>query len=153
LAFWKAYLYVGNNDSIVRFGYKSGQTVADGAPEKIADLPASDAALDQDTADRLKIPLNQTRGYNHWTRNVIFNAAGTKLYVTIGSATNATPENQTGALERAAIHEYNPDGSGHRLFASGCEIPSASRGFRDLRRSGPPSTSAIIWATISFRTL
>jgi glucose/arabinose dehydrogenase len=123
LAFWKNYLYVGNNDSVIRFSYKSGQTAADGAPEKIADLPPSDAALDQDTADRLKIPLNQTRGYNHWTRNVIFNAAGTKLYVTVGSATNATPENEPGAVARAAIHEYNPDGTGHRLFADGLRNP------------------------------
>jgi glucose/arabinose dehydrogenase len=123
LAFWKNYLYVGNNDSLIRLSYRSGQTAAEGAPEKIADLPPSDAALDQDTADRLKIPLNQTRGYNHWTRNVIFNAAGTKVYVTVGSATNATPENQPGAVARAAIHEYNPDGSGHRLFADGLRNP------------------------------
>src|SRR2546430_388923 len=41
LAFWKTpsadrpyYLYVGNNDSVVRFGYKPGQTTADGPPEK-----------------------------------------------------------------------------------------------------------------------
>lgn len=123
LAFWKNYLYVGNNDSVIRFAYTSGQIKAEGGPEKIADLPPSDAALDQDTADRLHIPLNQTRGYNHWTRNVIFNAAGAKLYVTIGSATNATPENQPGRVERAAIHEYNPDGTGHRLFASGLRNP------------------------------
>jgi glucose/arabinose dehydrogenase len=123
LAFWKGYLYVGNNDSVIRFTYRPGQTIAEGSPEKIADLPPSDAALDQDTADRLKIPLNQTRGYNHWTRNVIFNPAGTKLYVTVGSATNATPENQPGDVERAAIHEYNPDGTAHRLFASGLRNP------------------------------
>ncbi len=55
LAFWKNYLYVGNNDSVVRFTYKTGQTTADGPPEKIVDLPPSDAALDQDTANRLKI--------------------------------------------------------------------------------------------------
>jgi glucose/arabinose dehydrogenase len=123
LAFWKDYLYVGNNDSVVRFRYRAGQTAADGAPEKIADLPPSDAALDEDTAKRLNIPLNQTRGYNHWTRNVIFNAAGTKFYVTIGSATNDTPENSGVPIERAAIHEYNPDGSGHRLFANGLRNP------------------------------
>jgi glucose/arabinose dehydrogenase len=120
LAFWKNYLYVGNNDSVVRFAYKTGQTVADGPPEKIVDLPPSDAALDQDTANRLKIELNQTRGYNHWTRNVIFNAAGTKMYVTVGSSTNATPETDA---RRAAINEYNPDGSGHRVFASGLRNP------------------------------
>ena len=120
LAFWKNYLYVGNNDSIVRFVYTPGQLKAAGAPEKIVDLPPSDAALDQDTAIRLKIDVSQTRGYNHWTRNVIFNPAGTKMYVTVGSATNATPESDA---RRAAINEYNPDGSGHRVFASGLRNP------------------------------
>jgi glucose/arabinose dehydrogenase len=94
--------------------------VAEGQPEKIVDLPPSDAALDQDTASRLKIDISQTRGYNHWTRNVIFNPAGTKMYVTVGSSTNATPEQDA---RRAAIHEYNPDGSGHRVFASGLRNP------------------------------
>lgn len=123
LAFWKDYLYIGNNDSVIRMKYTPGQTVADGPPEKVADLPPSDAALDEDTARRLNIPLSQTRGYNHWTRNLIFNPAGTKLYVTIGSATNATPEHAGAGVERAAIHEYNPDGTGHRLFASGLRNP------------------------------
>jgi glucose/arabinose dehydrogenase len=123
LAFWQGYLYAGTNNSVVRFTYTPGQIAAEGSPEKIADLPASDAALDEDTARRLKIPLNQTRGYNHWTRNIIFNADGTRLYVTIGSATNATPENVGAGVERAAIHEYNPDGTGRRLFASGLRNP------------------------------
>ena len=35
LAFWKNYLYVGNNDSVIRFTYKPGQMAAEGAPEKI----------------------------------------------------------------------------------------------------------------------
>lgn len=120
LAFWKQYLYVGNNDSVVRFAYAPGQLTASAAPEKVVDLPPSDAALDQDTATRLKIDISQTRGYNHWTRNVLFNPAGTKMYVTVGSATNATPEADP---RRAAINEYNPDGSGHRVFASGLRNP------------------------------
>jgi glucose/arabinose dehydrogenase len=120
LAFWKNYLYVGNNDSIVRFTYKPGQVAADGPPEKIVDLPPSDAALDQDTAKRLNIDISQTRGYNHWTRNVIFNPAGTKMYVTVGSATNATPETDE---RRAAINEYDPDGRNHRVFAAGLRNP------------------------------
>lgn len=123
LAFAKGFLYVGANDAVLRFAYRPGQILAEGTPEKIADLPPSDAALDQDTADRLKIPLNQTRGYNHWTRNVIVNPAGSKIYVSVGSATNATPEDQPGAVERAAIHEYNLDGSGHRLYANGLRNP------------------------------
>src|SRR6185436_1751820 len=79
LAFWRNYLYVGSNDAVIRFSYTSGQTKATGAGEKIADLPASDAALDQDTANRLKIDISQTRGYNHWTRNVIVDPSGSKL--------------------------------------------------------------------------
>jgi glucose/arabinose dehydrogenase len=46
--------------------------------------------------------------------------------VTIGSATNATPENAgatADAVERAAIHEYNPDGTGRRVFATGLRNP------------------------------
>jgi len=120
VAFWKNYLYVGNNDSVVRFTYESGLTMALGPAEKIVDLPPSNAAVDQDTANRLKIALSQTRGYNHWTRNIIFNPTGTKMYVSVGSATNATPETDD---KRAAINEYNPDGSGHRVFAGGLRNP------------------------------
>src|SRR5215471_963298 len=120
LAFWKNYLYVGNNDAVVRFIYKSGQTKADGAPEKIVDLPPSDKGIDQDTANRLKIDINQTRGYNHYTRNIIFNPDGTKMYVAVGSATNSTPNTDD---RRAAINEYNPDGSGHRVYAGGLRNP------------------------------
>jgi glucose/arabinose dehydrogenase len=120
LALWQGYLYVGNNDSVVRFSYVAGQLAATGPPEKIVELPPSDAALDQDTANRLGIDISQTRGYNHWTRNLIFNPAGTKLYVTVGSSTNATPESDP---RRAAISEYNPDGSSHRIFASGLRNP------------------------------
>jgi glucose/arabinose dehydrogenase len=123
LAFSRRHLYVGNNDSVVRFAYRAGQTTADGPPETIATLPASDVALDEDTAKRLSIPVSQTRGYNHWTRNVVFNEGGTKLYVSIGSATNATPENDDRSIARGAIHEMNPDGTGRRVYASGLRNP------------------------------
>ena len=139
LAFWRNFLYVGNNDSVVRFRYAPGQTVSQGQPEKILDLPPSDAALDHDTARRLKIDISQTRGYNHWTRNVIFNPAGTKMYVTVGSSTNATPEED---VRRAAISEYNPDGSGHRVFASGLRNPVGLAYF--------PGTNAL-WTTVNER--
>ena len=59
-------------------------------------------------------------GYNHWTRNLIFSPDGTKLYVTIGSATNSTPG---GDERRAAVNEYAPDGGSHRIFASGLRNP------------------------------
>src|ERR1700730_14299749 len=69
MAFWRDYLYVGDTDAVVRFKYRPGQTKAEGSPEKIADLPMN--------------------GYReHWTRNVIFDPSGTKLYVTVGSKSN-----------------------------------------------------------------
>jgi len=139
LALWKSYLYIGNNDSVVRVAYAPGQVTASGPPEKVIDLPPSDAALDRDTAERLHIDLSQTRGYNHWTRNVVFNRAGTKMYVTVGSSTNATPEEDP---RRAAIGEYNPDGSGHRIFASGLRNPVGLAWF--------PGTSTL-WTAVNER--
>src|SRR5262249_44668753 len=114
------YLYIGNNDALVRFEYKAGQMAAAGPPEKLAALPPSNAGVDRDTAERLKIDITQTRGYNHYTRNVIFNPAGTKIYVTVGSATTAPPDDDK---RRAAVLEFNPDGSGERVFAGGLRNP------------------------------
>jgi glucose/arabinose dehydrogenase len=101
MAFWKDYLYVGNTDAVVRFKYKAGQTKAEGTPEKIADLPMN--------------------GYReHWTRNLIFSPDGKKLFVTVGSKSNVDAGEEP---MRAAISEYNPDGTGHRIFASGLRNP------------------------------
>ena len=97
LAFWNNYLYVGLTNAVVRFAYKAGQVQAQGPPEQIAELPG--------------------RGYRqHWTRNVIFDPSGKKLYVTVGSESNVDAEKDP---LRATISEYNPDGSGKRIFASG----------------------------------
>jgi glucose/arabinose dehydrogenase len=95
MAFWKDYLYVGNQNGIVRFKYKPGQTKAEGEPEKIAELPG---------------------GPGHWTRNLTFNQEGTKMYVAVGSGSNV---NAGEPPIRAAISEFNPDGTGHRIYASG----------------------------------
>jgi glucose/arabinose dehydrogenase len=120
LAFWKDYLYVGNTNGIVRFKYQAGQTKAEGAPEKIADLPS---------------------GPGHWTRNLIFNQAGTKMYVAVGSASNV----DDGEPEmRAAISEYNPDGTGHRVYASGTRNP-VGLAFN--------STTRQLWAAVEERDL
>lgn len=101
MAFWKDYLYVADTNAVLRFKYTPGQTKASGSPEKLVDLPGF--------------------GYNqHWTRNIIFNPSGTKMYVTVGSATNVSAETDP---MRAAISEYNPDGSGHKLYATGTRNP------------------------------
>ena len=98
LAFHGGYLYVGNTASLVRYRYAAGDLTAQGEPEKLLDLPTG----------------------GHTTRNVIFNRAGTKMYLAVGSSSN----NSAGEdCRRAAILEFNPDGTGYRVFASGIRNP------------------------------
>lgn len=122
MAFWQDYLYVGNTDAVVRFKYQAGQTKAEGTPEKIADLPMN--------------------GYReHWTRNLIFSPDGKKLYVTVGSKSNVDAGEEP---MRAAISEFNPDGTGHRIFASGLRNP--------LGLDWNPATKQL-WAAVQERDL
>jgi glucose/arabinose dehydrogenase len=98
LAFHDGYLYVGNTGSLVRYKYAPGDLKAQGEPEKLLNLPVG----------------------GHSTRNIIFNRAGTKLYIAVGSASN----NDAGEdCRRAAILEFNPDGTGYRIYASGIRNP------------------------------
>lgn len=101
MAFHKDWFYVANTDSIVRFKYKPGQTAAEGEPEKLVELTPG--------------------GYNqHWTRNLLFSPDGTKLFVSIGSATNVSVEPDP---KRAAISVYDPEGKNHRIYAAGLRNP------------------------------
>ena len=98
MAFHDGYLYVGNTGSLVRYKYSSGELQAQGAPEKLLDLPVG----------------------GHSTRNIVFNRAGTKLYLSVGSQSN---NNAGEDCRRAAVLEFNPDGSGYRVYASGIRNP------------------------------
>jgi glucose/arabinose dehydrogenase len=100
------YLYVANTDALRRWPYRDDQTTLEGPGEKVLDLPAG--------------------GYNnHWTRNVVADPRGEKLYVSVGSATNVDEEGiDVKDPRRAAILEVAPDGSGMRVFASGLRNPN-----------------------------
>jgi len=100
MAFHDGYLYLGRTDSIVRYKYKDGDTQAQGTPEKIVDMPTG----------------------GHSTRNIVFSRDGKKMYVAVGSASNKSDGEEP---RRAAVSEYNPDGTGHRVFASGLRNPVA----------------------------
>ena len=76
---------------------------------------------------------------SHWTRSLLFDAKGEKLYVGIGSGSNV---DTGGDPMRAAINRYNPDGSGHELFASGTRNPIGLHWY--------PGTSTL-WAAVQER--
>ncbi len=63
-------------------------------------------------------------GYNnHWTRNLLANADGSKIYVSVGSASNVMERGVKEDEGRALILEINPDGSDKRVYASGLRNP------------------------------
>jgi len=98
------WFYVGNTDGVYRYHYTPGQTEITEKGEKILDLPAG--------------------GYNnHWTRNLLPNADGSKIYVTVGSGSNVAEHGIDNEMRRADILEINPDGTGERIFASGIRNP------------------------------
>jgi glucose/arabinose dehydrogenase len=98
-------LYVAATDAVLRFPYTAGQTQITAPGEKVVDLPAG--------------TIN-----HHWTKNVIASPDGGKLYVTVGSNSNAA-ENGIAAEEgRAAIWEVDPATGAHRVFASGLRNPN-----------------------------
>ncbi len=99
-------LYVAETDALVRFPFEPGQTRIDAAPQTV-------------------LPLPYNKEYNgHWTRNVIANADGSKLYVSVGSVSNVGDRGMKVEEGRAAIWELAPDGSGARLYATGLRNPN-----------------------------
>jgi glucose/arabinose dehydrogenase len=98
IAFWKDYLYVANTGSVVRFPYKAGQLESSGPPETVV----------------ANVPAQGYRG--HWTRDLVFNPSGSKMYLSVGSSVNVGEETDE---RRATILEFNPDGTGGRVYASG----------------------------------
>ena len=55
-------------------------------------------------------------GRGHWTRSLLFDTDHTKLYVSVGSGSNIDLGEDP---MRAALHRYNPDGTGHEVVATG----------------------------------
>ncbi len=98
-------LYVANSDAIVAFPYKEGDTRITAKGEKIADLPAG--------------PIN-----HHWTKDVIANTDGTKLYATVGSNSNVAENGMAAEENRAAVLEIDLATRSVRLFASGLRNPN-----------------------------
>jgi glucose/arabinose dehydrogenase len=116
-------LYVANTDALVAFPYRGGEMRISAPPRVIAALPG--------------------RPYNHhWTKSLIASADGSKLYVGVGSNSNAAERGIDAEKERAAIWEIDPKTGSHRVFASGLRNP--------VGLAWEPQTGAL-WASVNER--
>jgi glucose/arabinose dehydrogenase len=103
MLYLNGYFYIANTGELLRYKY-GGNGALQGDGENILNLPAN--------------------GYNaHWTRNLIASPDGSKIYVTVGSASNVAEGSVEAEKRRANIIEINPDGSGERIYASGLRNP------------------------------
>jgi glucose/arabinose dehydrogenase len=117
------WFYVGNTNGVVRYPYRAGQTKIESKGEKMLDLPPD----------------------GHYTRNLIADPAGKKIFIAIGSASNVDEENQWEKDQRrAGIIETNLDGSGARIFANGLRNP--------VGMDWEPQTN-VLWTVVNERDL
>jgi glucose/arabinose dehydrogenase len=60
---------------------------------------------------------------HHWTKSLIASADGKRLFVGVGSNSNAAENGLPAEAERAAVWEINPATGTHRIYASGLRNP------------------------------
>lgn len=92
IAFYQGQLYVAENDKVRRYDWDEANLRASN-PKILANLPS---------------------GGGHSTRSLLF--LGGKMYVSAGSSCNACIEKDS---RRAAVMQFNPDGTGQEIFAKG----------------------------------
>jgi glucose/arabinose dehydrogenase len=97
-------LFVADTDAILRFPFTVGQAQV-GPATKVVDLPAG--------------PIN-----HHWTKSLTANADGSKLYVGVGSNSNALERGLEAETNRAAIWEVDPATGAFSVYASGLRNPN-----------------------------
>ena len=115
-------LFIANADALVKVPYTEGETSVKANPTLVTQLPAG---------------IN-----HHWTKNVIANADGTKLYVTVGSNSNIGENGLAAEEGRAAIWEVDTKSGEKRLFASGLRNPNGM--------GWDPDTNAL-WTVVNER--
>src|ERR1035437_8577753 len=115
LAFYEGKLYVAENDMVRRYDWDEANLRASN-PKRLADLPT---------------------GGGHSTRTLLFH--GGKMYISAGSSCNVCIEKDP---RRAAVMEFNPDGSGQKIFA---------KGLRNAVGLAVNSKTDTVWATVNGR--
>jgi len=117
------WVYVGDTNAVLRFPYRIGDLEAHGPAQHIANLPF---------------------GGGHWTRSIQFTPDGKKMFVAVGSASNIdNPDTHPDEKNRADILEFNPDGTGMRIYASGIRNPGGGLAIQ-------PGTGAL-WCSVNER--
>lgn len=99
------YVYISETHQINRFIYKSGDLIAKNRQIVVIGLP------DNSTSELKGI-------YGHELKNIALDA-NHKLYVSIASTCNACVKDTVSYPKRAAIYQYNANGTNQRLFAQG----------------------------------
>lgn len=100
--FWGDTMYVAQTAGIVKLWRSSN----------------SGYVFDQRTVVVNKTLQPNQLGGNHATRTLVIDSVNRKFYLSVGSRGNADRE-MTPGEERALIEEYNLDGTGRRIYASG----------------------------------
>jgi glucose/arabinose dehydrogenase len=115
--------YVATSDALMRYPYTPGNPRIAAAGSKVVDLPAGS--------------IN-----HHWTKNVIASEDGSRLYVSVGSNSNAAENGIDKEDGRAAIWEVDPRTGAKRVFASGLRNPNGM--------AWEPTTHSL-WAAVNER--
>lgn len=105
LAWVDGYLYVAEQDALVRFPFQPGQTGIATPPETVTPLPSR---------------LN-----HHWTKAMTASADGRFLYVGVGSNSNVGERGMAVEEERAVVWEIDRLTGARRTIATGIRNPTA----------------------------
>jgi len=98
-------LYVADQDALLRFDYRNGQTRASGPPVVVTPLPSA---------------VN-----HHWTKSLAASPDGRFLYVGIGSNSNITERGMNVETDRAMVWQVDATTGAHRQYATGIRNPTA----------------------------
>ncbi len=99
------WLYVADTDALLRFPYRSGETVISATAQKVIDLPGG--------------PIN-----HHWTKNIIASPDGRMLYITVGSNSNVGENGLAAEQGRARILQLELASGKVRPYATGLRNPN-----------------------------
>lgn len=98
-------LYVATAEAILAYPYQLGETEITAGPRVLTALPGG--------------PIN-----HHWTKDLALSPDGERLYVSVGSNSNAAERGLEAEKGRAAIWEVDRETGAARVYASGLRNPN-----------------------------